>query len=87
MTPAVWIWNIIEFIGVKIIWYPLYFIGHSVFWQFVCVSLIGGFLNSFKNAFFESGGIFAEYFSASYNDYCPGIRWVDDEGNEIVNED
>lgn len=23
----------------------------------------------------EYGGIFAEYFNASYSDYCPGINW------------
>jgi len=37
--------------------------------------ILKGILIGIIEGFREYGGIFADYFDASYSDYCPGINW------------
>jgi hypothetical protein len=46
-------------------------------YEFLFETVILGVFEGFVAGFKEFGGIFAEYFKASYNDYCPGITWKD----------
>lgn len=47
--------------------------------KYIWFNIIGGILIGFKEGFKEFGGIFAEYFSSSYSDYCPGITWKEEK--------
>jgi hypothetical protein len=47
--------------------------------KYIWFNIIGGILIGFKEGFREFGGIFAEYFSSSYSDYCPGITWKEEK--------
>jgi len=76
--------NGVRWFAMTIIWLPIYFIFVSVLWNFVAVSLIGGAFKSFGRMLVAVTGVFGEYFSASYNDYCPGIEWVDENGKETI---
>ena len=40
-------------------------------WDYILLGIGNGIYTGFK----EYGGIFADYFDASYSDYCPGINW------------
>jgi len=71
---AVWVYYPFRWFARKVIfeWFMLKFINNFLF-----ETIILGILNGFAAGFKEFGGIFSEYFSASYNDYCPGIEWQD----------
>lgn len=75
-----WYWLIL------IPYMPLYFIFYKVIWeiiiykfiyQFIIYTILWGILRGIGIGFHEFGGIFADYFDASYSDYCPGINWED----------
>lgn len=64
------------------IYYPfVYFPFYLVIYKFVIKWLIVGTVKKIANAAFSFGGIFSDYFSASYKGYCPGIKWVDESEN------
>lgn len=64
---------------------PIYYItgylweGIVIVTRFIWYNIIGGILIGIKEGFKEFGGIFAEYFNASYSDYCPGISWEEEK--------
>jgi hypothetical protein len=73
-----------------ILWTPIKFILYTFLWKLILVPS-GIFLGNgiwklicaFGHGLVNSTGVFGEYFSASYSDYCPGIEWVDtDEENK-----
>lgn len=68
-----------------ILWIPIKFIFHTCIWKVVLVNF-GKYswkaLCAFGRGLANSTGVFGEYFSASYTDYCPGIEWVDAENDE-----
>lgn len=43
--------------------------------KFLICRILGGIIEGIYLGFKEYGGIFADYFDASYSDYCPGISW------------
>jgi len=51
----------------------------NLIYKFLGCTVIYGILNGVYVAFKEFGGIFADYLSSSYNDYCPGIEWKREE--------
>lgn len=53
----------------------VYWIFYTVLWKGVIISTYKGILTTIVTC----GGIFGEYFGASYSDYCPGIEWEDEE--------
>lgn len=58
-----------------LVYYPIY--------KFAYRTVIIGILSGFAEGFNEFGGIFSDYFNASYSDYCPGIEWEkNEEGND-----
>jgi hypothetical protein len=69
-----------------ILWIPVKFICYTFLWKLVlvpsCVFLgtnIWKLICAFGRGLANSTGVFGEYFSASYTDYCPGLEWVDTE--------
>lgn len=61
-----------------IYFYPIY----GIIWLFTDLlwkHIILAFCHSVSKAFSIFGGIFAEYFGAAKGDYCPGIRWEDED--------
>lgn len=46
-----------------------------VFYDFLCGFILKGVFEGILQGAVEYGGIFTEYFNASYSDYCPGIKW------------
>jgi len=63
---------------------PLKFVVYDFLWKIVCVAIIAGSAVGIFNLILNSGGIFSDYFKASYSDYCPGIEWIDTE-DEVKN--
>ena len=61
----------------------LYKLMHLIFVRFfyniLIQTVLFGILGGFVEGFGEFGGIFADYFNASYSDYCPGINWEEKE--------
>lgn len=87
VEPFVWIiWYPVRFIVLGIlygllyvIYKPLEFLFYTFLLKLVIINLgllIWGFLKGLWGLFLGSTGIFGEYFSASYSDYCPGIEWI-----------
>jgi type IV secretory pathway TrbD component len=76
--PFIFMGNVIYSLGLYLLYYPIYFIVISVIWNFICVSLIYGAGKGLVVGFMKFGGLFGEYFSASYTDMCPGISWGDE---------
>ncbi len=74
--------NVFKWI-VVILWYPIYFITNYIFikfiWRLLICTIIFGVCEGIIEGFNEFGGIFADYFNASYSDYCPGINWEKEE--------
>jgi hypothetical protein len=67
-----------------ILWIPIKFILYTFLWKLVIRPLsiflgkwIWRGLCAFGRGLINSTGVFGEYFSASYTDYCPGLEWVD----------
>ena len=67
-----------------ILWYPFYiiigkllmeYIVIDFFCKFLIYTILWGIIKGIGTGFNEFGGIFADYFNASYSDYCPGINW------------
>jgi len=61
---------------------PIKFIFYNLLWKIVLVNtgkFLWNLLCMFGHGVGSSTGIFGEYFSASYTDYCPGIEWVNSE--------
>lgn len=56
---------------------PIYYIIYLPIYVFLIKTVIGGILMAFITGIKEFGGIFGDYFNASYSDYCPGIDWED----------
>lgn len=59
---------------------PFKYIFYNFLWKHVLVPFAKWFwkaLCSLGRGIANSSGVFGEYFSASYTDYCPGIEWVD----------
>lgn len=59
---------------------PIKYIFYNLIWKIILVNLgilIWNGLCSLGRGIANCAGIFGEYFSASYSDYCPGIEWVD----------
>jgi hypothetical protein len=81
--PFIFMGNVIYSLGLYLLYYPIYFIVISVIWNFICVSLIYGAGKGLVVGFMKFGGLFGEYFSASYTDMCPSIDWVDEEGKQL----
>lgn len=61
----------------SIICKPIYYIIYLPIYVFLIKTVIGGILMAFVTGIKEFGGIFGDYFNASYSDYCPGIDWED----------
>ena len=55
----------------------IYYIIYLPIYVFLLKTVIGGILRAFRLGIVEFGGIFGNYFNASYSDYCPGIDWED----------
>ena len=72
----------IAFLFLWILWKPTYFGVYKILWL-VLLFPVGKWiwkgLRGLWNLILGSSGIFGEYFSASYTDYCPGIEWADTE--------
>ncbi len=65
-----------------VIWKPIEYIFYRFLWNLVIVpfaGLIWKLICALGRGLANSTGVFGEYFSASYTDYCPGIEWVDVE--------
>ena len=69
-----------------ILWYPFYIIIGKLLVEYIIINFIckfliytilWGIIKGIGTGFNEFGGIFADYFNASYSDYCPGINWED----------
>jgi hypothetical protein len=59
---------------------PIKYIFYNFLWNFILVptgKFLWKVLCSLGRGIANSTGVFGEYFSASYTDYCPGIEWVD----------
>jgi hypothetical protein len=83
-APIVNIGKFVAYCVFYIVFIPLKFIIFDVIWKIVCVKIIAGTCIGLFNVTINSGGIFTEYFRASYSDYCPGIEWIDtDEKKKI----
>ena len=82
VKPFVWLALGLYTVGKYILYYPLYFIFVSFLWKLVCVGFFWGIIKGFGVAIAKFGGIFGEYFGASYTDYCPGINWDGKEDEE-----
>jgi hypothetical protein len=73
-----------------IIWQPIKFICYTFLFKIIIAPIsvfigikIWRLLCAIGHGLKNSTGVFGEYFSASYTDYCPGLEWVDtDEDNE-----
>ena len=50
--------------------------------KILIIYILGGILRGLLEGFKEYGGIFADYFDASYSDYCPGINWDEEKEDE-----
>lgn len=85
IKPFVWLAIGLSFVGRNVFFYPCYFIFVSFLWKLICVSFLWGIIRGFGYAITKFGGIFGEYFGASYSDYCPGISW--DNQTEDEDED
>jgi hypothetical protein len=72
------VWYLVKYM----ILYPGYFIFVSCIWKFFAVGVIWGILKGLGKGFLKFTGIFGEYFSGSYGDYCPGISWEEEESTE-----
>lgn len=57
--------------------YGLWWLIKDVIWKGIMVSTWNGIVTTVTTC----GGIFGEYFGASYSDYCPGIEWEENEDN------
>ena len=68
------------------VWYPFYFIFYIVLWNFFIIRIIVSIFTSLAKGFLKFFGVFGEYFSASYNDYCPGIEWEEEKSENEENE-
>lgn len=55
--------------------YLVYWLVYDILWKGVIVSTYKGIITTIVTC----GGIFGEYFGASYSDYCPGIEWEDEK--------
>ncbi|MFA5366374.1 MAG: hypothetical protein WC333_00425 [Dehalococcoidia bacterium] len=72
-----------------IVWWPIKFICYTFLFKIV-IAPVGEFLAvniwkglcAFGRGLVNSTGVFGEYFSASYTDYCPGLEWVDTDEEE-----
>ena len=62
-----------------IVWFLYEIILIRVLKDFIVVTVFGGILEGFVEGFNEFGGIFKDYFDASYSDYCPGINWEEEK--------
>ena len=65
-----------------IICIPIKFIFYNFLFKLILAPLsilIWKLLKALGKGLVNSGGVFGEYFNASYSDYCPGIEWVDTE--------
>jgi hypothetical protein len=68
-----------------VIWIPIKFIFYNFLWEIVLVNtglFIWKLFRALGRGLANSTGVFGEYFSASYTDYCPGIEWVDVDEKE-----
>ena len=68
---AVVIKDVLVFLYKYLIYYPLY--------KFLYCTILGGIGRGFVEGIQEFGGIFSDYFNASYSDYCPSIDWDNEE--------
>lgn len=68
---AVVIKDVLVFLYKYLIYYPLY--------RFLFCTILGGIGRGFVEGIQEFGGIFSDYFNASYSDYCPSIDWDNEE--------
>ena len=68
---AVVIKDVLVFLYKYLIYYPLY--------KFLFCTVLGGIGRGFVEGIQEFGGIFSDYFNASYSDYCPSIDWDNEE--------
>lgn len=62
-----------------IVWFLYEIILIRVLKDFIVGTVFGGILRGFIKGFNEFGGIFKDYFDASYSDYCPGINWEEEK--------
>lgn len=70
----------IAFLLLWVLWKPIHFGGYKILWLALLFPIgkwVWKGLKNLWNAVLGSTGIFGEYFSASYTDYCPGIEWAD----------
>lgn len=87
VEPLIWLFYPLKYIALGIAYGVLFIIVKPVVWfgrdviaQFA--SYIWGGLCSIGHGIMGSTGIFGEYFSASYTDYCPGLEWADTDEEE-----
>ena len=78
--PLKYIVIAIAFLAIWVIWTPIKFIFYTLLFKWF-LKPIGLFIARMAVGLFKgvvgSGGVFGEYFGASYSDYCPGIEWTD----------
>ena len=77
--PAKYVGMGLLFIILKILWTPVNFLFYNIIWKGLCQYIIWGGIKRLGRGITSSLGIFGEYFSASYTDFCPGIEWVEEE--------
>jgi hypothetical protein len=83
-APIVNIGKFIAYGLFYVVFIPLKFIIFDFLWKIVYIKIIAGTFIGLFNVTINSGGIFTEYFKASYSDYCPGIEWVDTDDEKKI---
>jgi ABC-type multidrug transport system fused ATPase/permease subunit len=76
--PVKYIAMSIGYVVLYLLILPIKFIAYDFLYKIIGL-FVWKVLKSIWHVLVESTGIFGEYFSASYTDYCPGIEWVDTE--------
>jgi len=78
-TPDKWYYSVLHYLGYGIKWLFVNLIWKGIIINFVSFIVSASIL--LWKAFLGFLGIFGEYFGASYNDYCPGIEWKEEQNN------
>lgn len=72
LTVPLYFIYVIIFSILKFFTYTLFY---NFLWKKIIVSTWDGIVTTIRSC----GGIFGEYFGASYSDYCPGIEWEEEK--------
>jgi hypothetical protein len=82
VEPLIWLYYPIKYVALGIAYSFLYILIKPAIWfaMKIIVPLalaVWRGLCAIGRGIYGSTGIFGEYFSASYTDYCPGLEWAD----------